>query len=1052
MPVNSKTFAELFTYTRDSGATRVNAAGLIVGVDFSSTSHDVTTGSKSFTLAADVNVNRDWEVGSAVRAVGQVGGQVLLGTVTSYAPSTQALVINVTSVTGSGTGLTNWRIGSLEFRRDFDPVTLAPRGGLVEGGATNRYSFSNDISNAAWTKEGATAINPVVSPDGSANAFTLVEDITTGGHQFRRVGLGAVAGEVHQLRFFVQPAGRSRLRLQTNFWSAASENIDFNFTNDTFTANARFTVRIESFGAFKKVFVSSVCDVSGDRANGNLFILGNDAGLFSYTGDGVSGMRFYGINIRSGSVDTSDIPTTTTQVTRAADQLSIGGTNFSQFYNSAQGTLVMELTPIASAVGAVAASLNDGTLNNAIRIQQKQSGTQSSIRKMATDGVTDVMAVNAATGNTVRSNGVDYTETPDQSGVVKLGAASSGVGQFLTVGGTENFRSSADSGLTYNARTIGGTFAGAHFGLGRFVIAGSTSVINGATVGSVIVSTDGLAFRRVNIPGLAQQLNEVTSNGTNQYVAVGAGGVIYTSPDAETWTAQTSGTTAAGLGITFGLGLYVASHSSGGGRSIGTSPDGITWTTRLNVGQVFNDVAFNGTNLFVTVASAGNIYTSSDGITWTARTSGVAQNLNGIHFADGLWVAVGNTGTVVTSPDGITWTDRTANSGTTQAIQEVNFFNGKFYYGAVSPVLASNTASNIVANVTWTTLNSSSTNTNINGLATNGSRLLICGINGFIASSDDGTTFAPRTGNGTQINGAAFGAGTYVIVGNAANGSGLIATVNPTTFEYQRRVSNATVNMLSVKFTNGQFVALGESSANNSPAILTSPDGVTWTNQGNAFNTGFQATSDVAWSGSVYAITTLNSTIRIGENLGAAPATVFTAAGPLRGIDYALGLFVAVGNGGLIYTSPNGTTWTLRTSGVTSTLHSVMYSTRDQQWYAAGDGGVILRSADAITWTSIANDAIGAVINSGVVQSNPTLADLNVGAVNKVAMRLKPNNFGVSVNGADAVVDVSGSLPSPNRFTIGATGTGTSFFNGWIRKATYFPIEKTDAELKELST
>jgi hypothetical protein len=55
----------------------------------------------------------------------------MTGTVTSYNPATQALVINVASITGSGTS-TNWRIGSLEPRarntnvdvQDYDPTTL----------------------------------------------------------------------------------------------------------------------------------------------------------------------------------------------------------------------------------------------------------------------------------------------------------------------------------------------------------------------------------------------------------------------------------------------------------------------------------------------------------------------------------------------------------------------------------------------------------------------------------------------------------------------------------------------------------------------------------------------------------------------------------------------------------------------------------------------------------------------------------------------------------------------------------------------------------------
>lgn len=1035
MPLNTKTFAELFTYTRGSGATRVNAAGRIVGVDFSSTSNTVGTGSKTFTLTADLTIDRDWPVGSAIRAVDQVGGGTMNGTVTSYTASTQELVINVASITGSGTS-TNWRIGSLEFRRDFDPVTLAPKGGLVEGGATNTVGDTR-LSGNVLLGGLIRRLNTGVAPNGITEA-TEFENTTTLG-QVRDVGAVSAANVPYSVSVFVKVVnlvsgtGTFRFtygaRLGEYSLNLATMAGDYR-TNPTSGAQTRQSplLVIPYPNGWFKISAPALVNTEGGETR---LIFESEIGSI---------IRVWTPQNEVGSVCSSPIPTNGVQVTRAADQLSVGGANFNQFYNATQGTLVMELTPIAQAVGAVAGSLNDGTLNNAIRIAQKQSGTLSSIRKTATDGFTDVMAVNDATGNTLRSNGVDYVGVANGSPVGFLAVSTSGLNNFLTAGGSGAFRSTADSGQTYDNKSVDGSHAGAHFGIGRFVIAGATATINGATVGSVIVSTDGLAFRRVNISGLVQNLNEVTSNGTNQYVAVGAGGVIYTSPDAETWTAQTSGTT----------NVLTCAHWFGGRYVVGSnannatrySDNGTTWTAVTGLAANVQDVYHNGTNLWVAVGGGGIIYSSADGITWTSQTSGVAQNLNGVHFADGLWVAVGNSGTVVTSPDGTTWTDRTANSGTTQNIQEVNFFNGKFYYCHVLSGIFENTAANIVANVTWTQ-RSSNVNSDLRGIAHNGSRLLICGSSGAITTSEDGITFTSRTGNATTLNGAAFGNGTYVVVGNAANGSGLIATINPTTFEYQRRVSGVTTNMVGIKFLNGTFYA-------GTAGIIRSTDGISWVASGGGTNSW----QDFAYSGSVYVAigdTGRYSISTDGLTFGAATATGVTTQ-VMNGIGFANGLFVAVGNAGTIITSSNGTTWTLRTSGVTSTLHSVMYSTRDSQWYAAGDNGVILRSADAITWESIANDAAAAVISGGIVQSNPFLPNFIVGATNKIAMRLKANDFAASVNGADAVTDTSGGLPSANRFSIGMNGLSGQHLNAHIRKITYFPITKTDAELKGLST
>jgi hypothetical protein len=68
-------------------------------------------------------------------------------------------------------------------RFDYDPVTLAPRGLLIEEARTNLLLRSDDWSNAAWSTSGATiTANATASPDGTTNADALVEDASTGLH------------------------------------------------------------------------------------------------------------------------------------------------------------------------------------------------------------------------------------------------------------------------------------------------------------------------------------------------------------------------------------------------------------------------------------------------------------------------------------------------------------------------------------------------------------------------------------------------------------------------------------------------------------------------------------------------------------------------------------------------------------------------------------------------------------------------------------------------------------------------------------------------------
>jgi hypothetical protein len=103
---------------------------------------------------------------------------------------------------------------------------------------------------------------------------------------------------------------------------------------------------------------------------------------------------------------------------------------------------------------------------------------------------------------------------------------------------------------------------------------------------------------------------------------------------------------------------------------------GITWTQRMvGTGAAFNQIAYNGTNLWVAVGNSGQLYSSSDGTTWTSRTSGFgAQPIYDVFFGNSLWVAVGGNGVITTSPDGTTWTARTANMST-NTISQVIYAN-----------------------------------------------------------------------------------------------------------------------------------------------------------------------------------------------------------------------------------------------------------------------------------------------------------------------------------------------------------------------------------------
>jgi len=62
------------------------------------------------------------------------------------------------------------------------------------------------------------------------------------------------------------------------------------------------------------------------------------------------------------------------------------------------------------------------------------------------------------------------------------------------------------------------------------------------------------------------------------------------------------------------------------------------------------------------------------------------------------------------------------------------------------------------------------------------------------------------------------------------------------------------------------------------------------------------------------------------------------------------GLFVTVGDNGIILTSSDGISWTKRTSGTTKNLYGVTYG--NSTFVTVGDNGTILTSSDGTSWTN----------------------------------------------------------------------------------------------------
>ena len=267
-------------------------------------------------------------------------------------------------------------------RFDYNPSTLAAQGLLIEEQRTNLLTYSADFANAAWTKtRSSITSNTIVAPDGTLTGDKLVEDASaSASHSIRSTGATISVGSNTSFSVFAKASERTAIVLRVNN-AADSIWCAFNLSTGTVGTAANSgtgsgaTGSIISVGnGWYRCTVSGVTSTTAASVQAIIYpaVSTTDPTNTSiiYTGDGTSGIFIWGAQLEAGAFATSYIPTTTTALTRNADVASMTGTNFSSWYNAAQGTMLGEynvpfaLTSgsnprIASFLGAGGANVDD---------------------------------------------------------------------------------------------------------------------------------------------------------------------------------------------------------------------------------------------------------------------------------------------------------------------------------------------------------------------------------------------------------------------------------------------------------------------------------------------------------------------------------------------------------------------------------------------------------------------------------------------------------------------------------------------------------------------
>ncbi len=276
-----------------------------------------------------------------------------------------------------------------EPRFDHDGGTGESLGLLIEESRTNMLVSSEEFDGPNWAQGGPAALtvtaNAAVAPDGTTTADKLIRNN------------GATVGDRRQVitppnvdgvfSVFAKAGEVSTFNLQPS--TSSSVQVSFDVSNGT------------SFNPGASVLEHGIQDFGGGWYRCWVKVLLNSSTMTiettaPSTGDGTSGMFFWGAQVEVGACLTSYIPTAGATVTRATDLADITGTNFSSWYNQSESTVYSEFKniPFGGSMyyfgpGPAPRWWSRYEIANGIRTQAYSGGATSGTVEIAVSGVSN---------------------------------------------------------------------------------------------------------------------------------------------------------------------------------------------------------------------------------------------------------------------------------------------------------------------------------------------------------------------------------------------------------------------------------------------------------------------------------------------------------------------------------------------------------------------------------------------------------------------------------------------------------------------------------------
>lgn len=219
-------------------------------------------------------------------------------------------------------------------RFDWDPLTHAAKGILIEDSRTNIIKASENFSGTGWTVDGAVLGSGGTSPNGSSNATSIA--LGTGNNRLYVFDNSGVTGN-KVFSLYLKSGAGSVIKISPVGGQTPSALISVDLSTNTLTSSNPNTQLINIGAGWVRVSIP----VSVVVASGN-------STYWTISNSGPS-VLIWGAQLEQGTFPSSYIPTTSAAVTRAADSLIIPT---SGWFALGVGTLDLEAEIFGNTAGS----------------------------------------------------------------------------------------------------------------------------------------------------------------------------------------------------------------------------------------------------------------------------------------------------------------------------------------------------------------------------------------------------------------------------------------------------------------------------------------------------------------------------------------------------------------------------------------------------------------------------------------------------------------------------------------------------------------------------